>query len=32
MLEVTEKASGMINKILEKQTGPKTVRILLQGG
>jgi hypothetical protein len=32
MLEVTEKAGSMIKDILEKQKGPKNIRILMQAG
>jgi Fe-S cluster assembly iron-binding protein IscA len=32
MLEVTEKAGSVIKDFLEKQQGPRAVRILLQDG
>lgn len=32
MFEVTEKAGSIIKDFLEKQQGPRTVRILLQDG
>jgi len=32
MLEVTERARGMIQDFLELQKGPRAVRILLQPG
>jgi len=32
MLEVTEKAAGMIKNFLETHKGPQTIKILLQAG
>lgn len=32
MFEVTEKAGSMIKEFLEKQQGPRTIRILAQPG
>jgi hypothetical protein len=32
MLEVTEKAGGVIREFLEQNQGPRAVRILLQPG
>lgn len=32
MFEVTERARGVIQNLLEQQKGPSTVRILLQAG
>ncbi len=32
MFEVTEKASSMIKEFLEKQQGPRAIRILTQPG
>ena len=32
MLEVTERARGMIQDVLEQQKGPRAVRIFLQPG
>ncbi len=32
MFEVTEKASSVIKGFLEKQQGPRAVRVLLQDG
>ncbi len=32
LLEVTERAKGVIQEFLEQQTGPRAVRILVQPG